>query len=216
MVVVGLGRFGGALALELVNLGHSVMAIDVNPKTVQAYANRLPHVVAADTTDIETLRQLGVGDAHRAVIAIGTDIEASIMTTSLLVDLDLPDIWAKAISRDHGTILSRVGAHHVVLPEHEMGERVAHLLSGRMLDYVEVDTDYAMVKTTPPQELVGVPLSASRIRARYGVTIVSVKKETDGPDATYTHTTADTTLMYGDHILVVGTIHDLERFVDAD
>ncbi|MGH3759694.1 NAD-binding protein [Actinophytocola sp.] len=92
VVVIGLGRFGGALALELVALGGNVMAIDTNPKIVQAFANRLPHVVAADTTDIEVLRQLGVADVDRVVVAIGTDIEASLMTTSLLVDLDIPDI----------------------------------------------------------------------------------------------------------------------------
>jgi trk system potassium uptake protein TrkA len=157
-----------------------------------------------------------VPDVHRVVVAIGTDIEASIMTTSLLVDLNIPDIWAKAISRQHGTILQRVGAHHVILPEHDMGERVAHLLTGRMLDYIEVDTDYAMVKTKPPHDVVGMPLGESRLRAKYGVTIVSVKKETDGPDAEYTYATPETTLMYGDLILVVGSVKDVERFANAN
>jgi trk system potassium uptake protein TrkA len=216
VVVIGLGRFGGALALELCSLGTNVLAVDSEPKIVQSFAGQLPHVVTADTTDIDALRQLGVPDVHRVVVAIGTDIEASIMTTSLLVDLNVPDIWAKAISRQHGTILQRVGAHHVVLPEHDMGERVAHLLTGRMLDYIEVDTDYAMVKTKPPHEMVGTPLHESRLRTKYGVTIVSVKKETDGPDATFTYATPDTVLMYGDLILVVGAIKDVERFANAN
>lgn len=216
VVVIGLGRFGGALALELSKLGSGVLAIDSDPKIVQSLAGDLPHVVTADSTDIDALRQLGVPDVHRVVVSIGTDIEASIMTTSLLVDLNVPDIWAKAISRQHGTILSRVGAHHVVLPEHDMGERVAHLLTGRILDYIEVDTDYAMVKTKPPHDVVGVPLSETRLRAKYGVTIVSVKRETDGPDAGFTYATPDTVLMYGDLILVVGTINDVERFANAN
>jgi trk system potassium uptake protein len=216
VVVIGLGRFGGALALELSSLGANVLAIDSDRKIVQSFAGQLSQVVTADTTDIDALRQLGVPDVHRVVVAIGTDIEASIMTTSLLVDLNIPDIWAKAISRQHGTILRRVGAHHVVLPEHDMGERVAHLLTGRILDYIEVDTDYAMVKTKPPHDVVGMPLHESRVRAKYGVTIVSVKKETDGPDAKFTYATPDTTLMYGDLILVVGTIEDVERFANAN
>jgi trk system potassium uptake protein len=85
-----------------------------------------------------------------------------------------------------------------------------------MLDYIEVDADYAMVKTKPPHDIVGVPLSESRLRAKYGVTVVSIKRETDGPDATFTYATSDTTLMYGDLILVVGTINDVERFANAN
>jgi trk system potassium uptake protein len=216
VVVIGLGRFGGALALELSSLDTNVLAIDSDRKIVQSFAGELPHVVAADTTDIDALRQLGVPDVHRVVVAIGTDIEASIMTTSLLVDLNIPDIWAKAISRQHGTILRRIGAHHVVLPEHDMGERVAHLLTGRMLDYIEMDDNYAMVKTKPPHDVVGIPLHESGVRAKYGVTIVSVKRETDGSDASFTYATPDTTLMYGDLILVVGAIKDVERFANAN
>lgn len=215
VVVIGLGRFGSALALELNSLGANVLAIDNRSKVVQSLSGQLPHVVTADTTDIDALRQLGVSDVHRVVVAIGTDLEASIMTTSLLVDLEIPDIWAKAVSRQQGTILRRVGAHHVVLPEHDMGERVAHLLTGRMLDYVEVDTDYAMVKTKPPMEIIGVPLSESQPRAKYGVTIVSVKKAADGPEATFTYATPDTTPRPGDLILVVGPIQAVERFANA-
>ncbi|WP_425444402.1 potassium channel family protein [Saccharothrix carnea] len=150
VAVIGLGRFGSALALELTSLGAEVLAIDNRPKIVQSYASRLPHVVTADSTDAEALRQLGVPEFQRVVVAIGSDLEASIMTTSLLVEMDTTDIWAKAVSRQHGRILERVGAHHVVLPEHDSGERVAHLLTGRILDYIEVDEDYAMAKTKPP------------------------------------------------------------------
>lgn len=216
VVVIGLGRFGGALALQLSSLGTDVLAIDNRDKVVRNFAAQLSHVVTADTTDIEVLRQLGVTEAHRVVVAIGSDIEASIMTTSLLVESDVPDIWAKAISRQHGTILNRVGAHHVVLPEHDMGERVAHLLTGRILDYIEVDPDYAMVKTKPPHDLVGIPLNESRLRTKYGVTVVSVKKETDGSDAAFTYATPETVLMYGDLILVVGPIKNIERFANAN
>jgi trk system potassium uptake protein TrkA len=216
VAVIGLGRFGSALALELTNLGTDVLGIDTDPKVVQSLSGQLPHVVAADSTDIEALRQLGIDEFHRAVVAIGTDIQASILTTSLLTELDVADIWAKAISRQHGHILRRVGAHHVVLPEHDMGERVAHLLTGRMLDYIEVDEDFAMVKTKPPRDIVSVPLRDTRLRSRYGVTIVAVKSQAQGVRATFTYATPDTVLMYGDIILVVGRIRDVERFAEAD
>ncbi|MEO3772801.1 TrkA family potassium uptake protein [Micromonospora sp. B9E7] len=215
VVVVGLGRFGGALAVELHRQGTEVLAVDHRPKVVQSFAGQLPHAVTADTTDIEALRQLGVPEFPRVVVAIGTDVQASIMTTSLLVDLEIPDIWAKAISRQHGKILERVGAHHVVLPEHDMGERVAHLLTGRILDYIQVDEDYAMVKTKPPRDVVSVPLRESRLRSRYGVTVVSVKRQADGRGAAFTYATPDDVLMYGDIVLVVGRISDVERFANA-
>jgi trk system potassium uptake protein len=98
-----------------------------------------------------------------------------------------------------------------------MGARVAHQLSGRVLDYVEVDEDFAMAKTRPPRDVVGVPLSETRLRARYGVTVVSVKSEVvePGQDSQFTHATADTVLSYGDIILVVGRVKDIERFADA-
>ncbi|MGC1214801.1 MAG: TrkA family potassium uptake protein [Micromonospora sp.] len=218
VLVIGLGRFGSALALELASRGTEVLGIDNRPKVVQALAGRLPHVITADSTDIEALRQLGVAEFHRAVVAIGTDIQASILTTSLLSELGIPHIWAKAISDQHRHILTRVGAHKVVAPEHDMGERVAHLLSGRILDYVEVDANFAVIKTTPPREVVGMPLRDSRVRSRWGVTVVAVKPQAAlaGRLPEFTHATPDTVLAYGDLILVVGPVDNVERFAATE
>lgn len=216
VVVLGLGRFGSALALELGGRGTEVLGIDSSNKVVRELSGQLANVATADCTDIEALRQLGVPEFRRAVVAIGTDIQASILTTALLTDLGIADIWAKALNPRHADILRRVGAHHVVLPEQDMGERVAHLLSGRMLDYVEVDRDFAIIKAKPPRDIVGMPLHESRLRSKYGVTVVAVKSEAEGSDARFGYATADTVLMYGDHILVVGSISDLERFAEAD
>src|SRR5690606_38586946 len=146
-IVIGLGRFGGSLALELVSGRTEVLGLDRSEKLVNAWADDLTHVAVVDSTDEEALRQLNVQDYPRAVVAIGADLEASILTTSILSDFGIKKIWAKALSRQHAKILERVGAHHVVLPEHDMGERVAHLVMGRMLDYIEFEDDYAMVKT---------------------------------------------------------------------
>jgi trk system potassium uptake protein TrkA len=210
VAVLGLGRFGTSLALELVRRGTEVLGVDSTQRVVQKFADELTHTAVADTTDVEAMRQLGVPDYQRVVVGIGTDLEASILTTAVLVDLEIPNIWAKAISREHGRILQRVGAHHVVLPEHEMGERVAHLVTGRMLDYIEFEHDFAMVKTSPPDDIVGRPLSETGVRNRDRITIVGVKR----PGEDFTYATENTVLQADDILIVSGKVDDVEAFAD--
>lgn len=212
VVVVGLGRFGSSLALELLRRGVQLLAIDSSAKLVQSLSTRIPHIVVADATDPEALEQLGVAEYRRAVVAIGTDQEASILATANLADMEISDIWAKAISRHHGRILQRVGAHHVVLPEHDMGERVAHLVSGEMLDYVEIEAGYVMAKTRPPRDIVGVALGQTNLRSRHGVTIVAVRPE----HGSFTYADRETVLQYGDIIMVAGPEENVERFSQLD
>lgn len=211
VAVIGLGRFGTALALELARGGTEVLAVDSRPDIVQRLSGQLGQVVIADSTDLDALAEIGIGDFHRAVVAIGNDLEASILTTALLVELEIRDIWAKAVSRQQATILRRVGAHHVVFPEQDMGERIAHLVSGRLLDWVELDPEWVFAKTMPPKELVGVPLGKSGLRKKHRVTVVSVKPENT---TSFTHADYDTTLTYGAEIVIAGRPADVERFVD--
>lgn len=210
VVVIGLGRFGTSLALELVERGTEVLALDSRRQRVQQLADDITHTAVADTTDPEALRQLDVPSFDRAVVAIGDDLEASILTTSLLADFEIEHIWAKAISRQHGRILERVGAHRVVLPEHDMGERVAHLVTGRMLDYIEFEDDYALVKTRAPALAIGRALGESQIRSKYGVTIVGIKRPGEG----FTYATQDTVLQHGDILIAAGRSRDVEHFAD--
>lgn len=210
VVVLGLGRFGASLALELVRRGTEVLGVDTDPRVVQGFADELTHAAVADTTDLDALRQLDVPDYRRAVVGIGSDLEASILTTAVLVDCDIPNIWAKAISRQHGRILQRIGAHHVVLPEHEMGERVAHLVIGRMMDYIEFEDDFAMVKTYPPRDIVGRPLSETAVRTRDRITVVGVKR----PGQDFTYATQDTVIQPQDLLIVSGKIDDVEGFAE--
>jgi len=210
VVVLGLGRFGESLARELVLRGTEVLGIDSDPTLVQKYSDDLTHTAVADTTDADALRQLDVPGFERAVVGIGTDLEASILTTAVLVDFEIQYIWAKAVSRQHGRILERIGAHHVVLPEHDMGERVAHLVTGRMLDYIEFEDDFAMVKTVAPEDSVGMPLSDSTLRTRHGITVVGVKR----PGEDFTHATQDTVLHRGDVLIVSGRVEEVESFAN--
>jgi trk system potassium uptake protein TrkA len=208
VVVTGLGRFGKSLALELVAEGTEVLGIDADPQVVQSLAGRLTHVVEADTTNEEAMRQLSVHEFDRAVIGVGTNLENSILTASVLLDLGVRSVWAKAISHAHARILTQVGVHHVVRPEHDMGKRVAHLVRGRMLDYIEFDDGYAIVKTNPPETIWDRPLGQSRPRSRYGVTIVGVKRA--GED--FTHATPDTVVRRDDLIIVSGARLKVEGF----
>ncbi|MCA1449819.1 TrkA family potassium uptake protein [Ensifer sp. IC3342] len=208
VVIIGLGRFGSAVAQSLVRLGHDVLAIDENPELVQSWATRLTHVVEADSCNTDALRRLGVQDFPHAVVGIGTDIEASVLTVLALSELGVPDIWAKAVNPNHGRILERTGAHHVVYPEAAMGERVAHLVTGKMIDFIEFDDGFAIVKTTAPEEAIGKTLGESGLRSKYGVTIVGVKRR----KMDFTYATPETMVEAGDLLIVSGPTRLVERF----
>jgi trk system potassium uptake protein TrkA len=208
VVVIGLGRFGGQVADSLVRLGHEVLAIDENAKLVSHWSDVLTHVVEADSTDEEALRQLGVAEFRHAVVAIGTDIEASVLTVLALTELKVPLIWAKAISAKHGKILSSVGAHHVVYPEAAMGERVAHLITGKMLDYIELDDGYAIAKVRAPKDVTGRTLADSALRTHHQITVVGVKV----PGTDFTPALPDTVIPRGAILVVAGRTDLVERF----
>ncbi|WP_244461477.1 TrkA family potassium uptake protein [Rhodococcus sp. ZPP] len=208
VVVLGLGRFGKSLALELMEQGTEVLGIDSSEAVVQKISHRLTHAAVADTTDEESLRQLSVHDYDRAVVGIGSDLEASLLTASALINLAVPNVWAKAISNAHAKILHQIGVQHVVRPEHDMGKRVAHLVRGRMMDYIEFDDGFAMVKTTPPATVIGKRLGETTVRSTYGVTVVAIKRPGEG----FTYATAETVIEPGDTIIVSGQVRDTERF----
>lgn len=208
VVVIGLGRFGQGLALELMNSGTDVLGIDDHEDVVQALNGQLTHIVQADSTKEEALRELSVHEFGHAVVAIGTDIEASILTTSLLIRFGIGRIWAKAVSDAHGAILEQLGVHHVIYPEKDMGKRVAHLVRGRMQDYIEIGDDFAMVKTVAHHDLIGRSLKDNQIRARFGVTITAYQR----PGEPWANTSADTVLQPDDLILVTGPIRKAEAF----
>jgi trk system potassium uptake protein len=208
VLVIGLGRFGAATAGQLDRLGREVLAVDESEALVQKWAERVTHAVAADARSIEALRQIGSQEFSVAVCAVGSSIEASVLITANLVDLKIPQIWAKAISQSHGKILERIGANHVIYPEAEAGERVAHLVSGRMIDFIEFDDDFALVKMYPPKPIRGKTLTESGVRSKYNVTVVGVKS----PGRDFTYATEKTVVTNHDLIIVTGKELDIERF----
>jgi trk system potassium uptake protein len=208
VLVVGLGRFGSALAEDLQRLGHEVLAVDMNADLVQEWSDRLTHVAQVDATSEAAMRQLGAHEFDMAVVAIGTGIEASLLSTGVLIDLGIREIWAKAITTAHGRLLGRIGAKHVVYPERETGKRVAHLISGRLIDYIEFDDGYAIVKMRAPREAWDKTLGQSALRSKYGVTIVGVKR----PGEDFTHALPDTHVRPDDLLIVSGPGGVIEKF----
>ncbi|MBI5161259.1 MAG: TrkA family potassium uptake protein [Micrococcales bacterium] len=207
VAVIGLGRFGSALALELMSNGTEVLGIDGSEEIVQGLNGQLTHVVQADCTKEEVLRQLSVPDFDRVVVAIGSDIRSSILCTSLLLGFGIDQLWAKAVDEAHGRILGQLGVAHVVYPEGDMGRRVAHLVRGAMQDYLEIGDGFALVKTTPADRFVGTTLGQLGIRAQHGVTVTAVKRA-----GQWEHTTADTVLRPDDVIIVTGPTARAEAF----
>jgi trk system potassium uptake protein TrkA len=206
-----LGRFGGTVAESLIRLGHEVLAIDESADIVQSWSDRVTHVVQADSSNIEVLRRLGVDEFPRVVVGIGSDIEASVLTVLALSELGVPDIWAKAISRNHGRILERTGAHHVVYPEAAMGERVAHLVTGKMIDFIEFDDGFAIVKTKAPRWAIGKSLAAAAIRSRFGVTVVGLKRAHED----FTYARPETVLEGDDLLILAGPTHLVEQVASS-
>jgi trk system potassium uptake protein TrkA len=210
VVVIGLGRFGGAVAGSLQQLGHEVLGIDNDAKLVQEWSERLTHVAEADATDEEALRQLGVQDFAHAVVGIGTHMEHSILTVLALVEMGVPHIWAKAISAKHGKILASVGATKVIYPERTMGERVAHLIGSRMIDFIEFE-DFAIAKTRVPRGVMGQTLAELALRTKYGVTVVGVKE----PGKEFAFATPDTVIPEDATLIVSGKSSKVEKFAQT-
>ena len=208
VLVVGLGRFGSAVAGSLMRMGHEVLGVDSDAQIVHALADELTQTVEADTTDPDALRALGAADFSAAVVGIGSDIEASVLTVLGLSDLKLPAIWAKATNENHGRILQRTGAHHIVFPEARMGERVAHLLNGRLMDFIQFDDRFAIAKLLAPESIVGVTLEMSNVRQKYGVTVVGIKRV----DQDFVYAVPDTWVLPDDVLIISGTIENIERF----
>lgn len=208
VVVIGLGRFGGAVAQSLMRLGHDVMGIDTREDLVQVWGDRLTHAVQADSTNENVMLQLGVADFSHAIVGIGSDLAASLMTLMVLTELGIKDIWVKAMTPEHGQIAQRIGAHHVIYPEADMGARVAHLITGRMMDFIEFEDGFAIAKINAPAETHNRTLAEAHVRSRFGVTVVGVKRANED----FQHALPETTIRSADLLIVSGPTKKIEMF----
>ena len=180
VVIAGLGRFGSSIAKELYQMGHDVLAIDPDEKRVQDMLGHVTYAVKADATNEAVLKELGVPNFDVAVVAIGSDIQASILVTVLLKDLGIPFIVTRAINELHGNAMERIGADKVVYPEHEMGVRLAHIgFEPDVLDYMEVAPNYGITKLRPPEQKVKRTLEEAGLagaRDKYGIAVLAIRR----------------------------------------
>ena len=180
VVVIGLGRFGSSIAGELYQMGHDILGIDLDEKNIQDMLGHVTYAVKADGTNEAVLKELGVSNFDVAVVAIGSDIQASILVTVILKDLGIPFIVTRAINELHGNAMERIGADKVVYPELEMGRRLAHLgFEPGVLDYMEVAPNYGITKLRPPDQIVKRTLDEAGLvgpRDKYGMAVLAIRR----------------------------------------
>jgi len=208
-VVIGLGRFGSSLALELMEMGYEVLGIDHHEERVDEMSGHLTHAVMADATDEGIMRSLGVRNFDCGIVAIGDNMERSILAAILLKEIGLKKVVAKAISVLHGRALSRLGVDRVIFPERDMGIRVAHqLVKPHLLDYIEISKEYKIVELTVPSCMNGKSLSELNTRAKYGCSIIALNRER----GIIVAPTAHDYVFEGDVMVVIGSNESIEHF----
>ncbi|BCJ88091.1 potassium channel family protein [Effusibacillus dendaii] len=205
--VIGMGRFGTSVASELYEMGYEVLGIDTNEDKIQDAVDFVTHAVTADSTDDNALKALGIRNFDVVVVAIGADIQASILTTLILKELGVKKIVVKAQNELHGKVLTKIGADKVVYPERDMGIRVAHnLISPNILDYIELSPEYSMIEIVANHKMVGKTLQETDIRKKYGCTVMAIKR---GEDINISPLANDR-IDQGDILVVIGKNDDLQ------
>ncbi|GGJ74804.1 trk system potassium uptake protein TrkA [Anoxybacillus voinovskiensis] len=207
--VIGLGRFGGSICRTLSEQGMEVLAIDVDEDRVNEYASIASHAVVGDSTDEAVLKSLGIRNFDHVIVAIGDNIQASILTTLILKELGVQNITVKATNDYHEKVLKKIGADQVVHPERDMGERIAHsIISNNVLDYLELSDVHSIVEIAASDRLDGHSLLELDIRARYGINIVAIKRG----NQVIVSPLASEIIRKGDVLIVIGADEDIDRF----
>ena len=206
--VIGLGRFGGSIVRELSANGYDVLAIDADEERVNEFMGLATHAVIADTTDENVLKSLGIRNFEHVIVAIGENIQASILTTLILKELGVQIITVKATNDYHEKVLRRIGADNIVHPERDMGVRIANgLMSQSILDYLELSNEHSIVEIKASDKLSNKSLIDLDLRAKYGVNIVAVRRDDD----VIISPQADEMILPEDILIIIGKDTDLDR-----
>ncbi len=215
VVVIGLGRFGSNIARELYQMGHDVLGIDTEERDVQETLGHVTYAVRADATNEAVLKELGVSNFDVAVVAIGADVQASILVTYMLKDLGIPFVVSRAINDLHGRALEGIGADKIVYPEQEMGRRLAHIgFQAGVLDYMEVAPNYGITKLRPPDHLVKHTLEESGLtgpRDKYRVAVLGIRRGREY----FLVPAKDEEIRPGDILLVAGNVEQIGKVHDS-
>ncbi|KPJ50308.1 hypothetical protein AMJ40_03255 [candidate division TA06 bacterium DG_26] len=221
IVVIGLGKFGSAIAETLSNKEHEVMVIDRDEKRVEKLEPLVTQALVLDATDEDALRAAGMKDFDVAIVSVGEDTEASILITMLLKELGVKEVVTKATDQLHAKILKKVGCDRVVFPERDMGQRLAEsLMSTKIFDYIELSSTHSLIEIDAPESLEGKTLKETELRSKYGVSAIAVKRKTpiikeDGDtefrEVTIIAPSADEEIQKGDRLCLLGRNEDLEK-----
>ncbi|MDD4202966.1 MAG: TrkA family potassium uptake protein [Candidatus Omnitrophica bacterium] len=207
--VIGLGRFGYSVAKTLAGKKHQVIAIDSDEAIVQKISDFVAQAVCLDSTDMEALQSVSIKEVDVAICAIGTNLEASILTTLNLKELGIKNIVCKARNETQKMLLEKIGATKVVLPENEMGIRLANsLMTSQVVEQISLSEYASVAEVLPPQELVGKSLGEVNIRAQYGLNVISIK---EGNDVNM-HPKADDIIKKDAILVVIGSDLDIDKF----
>ncbi|MTI61190.1 MAG: TrkA family potassium uptake protein [Firmicutes bacterium] len=211
-IVIGLGNFGASVAKTLVDKGYNVLAIDKNKEKVQELANTVTHAVEADATDEEVLKTLGVRNFDLAVVSIGNNIHANVLTTLLLKELGVSYVIVKAQDNLHGNLLSKVGADRIIYPERDMGVRIAHnLISSNVMDYLEFSPNYSIIELPVTASMVGKNLAELKIGSQYNLNLVAIKRKGEINISVRN----DISFSSGDIMVVFGSNNDLKELQNS-
>ena len=211
--VVGLGRFGSAMAMTLHDMRYEVIGIDASGDVVRELADRGIQTLQLDVTDERALRAAGIHAVDVAVISIGENLEASLIVVMLIKELGIPTIVAKATTPLHGRILEKLGVSRVVFPEREMAIRTAHsLVVPNLIDYIELSKDFAIVEVPAPTEFIGKSVKDLQIRNRFGLNLIAIKRHGDGGgDSTNVAPGPEDTIQQGDVLALLGNNANVAR-----
>lgn len=207
--VIGLGTFGGSICKELSKMGMEVLAIDKDEHIVADYSHIATQAVVADAKEEQVLQELGIWNFDHVIVAIGNDIQSSILITIMLKELGVKKVTAKALNDIHEKVLRKVGADHVVHPERDMGRRLAHnLISSNVLEYLALSDKYSIVELQVNGPIVGRSLIDLNVRARYGINVVAIKRNED----LIVSNVAEEILQEYDILVAIGSDEDIARF----
>jgi len=215
--VIGLGRFGAAMATTLLGLGQDVLGIDTDEGRVQELSDRVPHLLCVNASDPKALQEAGVGGVDVAVISIGANIEASLLIVMAVKEMGVKFIVAKSTTEVHGRILERLGVDRVIYPEREAAIRMAHsLVVPNVIDYISLSRDFSIIEIPAPEMFIGKTLREIDLRARHGLTLIAIKRTINGSMKTDVSPSADERIQAGDAVALVGSnkaLVALERLV---
>ena len=214
-LVIGLGRFGAAVARELSALGQEVLALDVAAENVQHIADEVTQAIQGDAQDEAVLRSVGARNFDCCVVAVGADMEASILITMMLKEMGAKKIIAKAMTPIHARVLERVGADRVVLPEIDMGQRLAQrLVRTNVVDYIGVSDEFSIVEIHPPKSWVGHSLGQLGVRARHKINVLAIRHGAGGQ--VDVNPQPDKVIGADDLLIVIGTNKQVDSVVELD